>query len=68
MYKNSDLKITNEKWYKDYSLGQITIKDKIYTLMITENKRKAINNYNNNKFIDTQPFIIKNGEIINNKE
>jgi hypothetical protein len=60
---DSYLNLTHEKWFKSLSKGEITIKNQIYKLMPTSNKRKLI--YKNNKLIDTKPFIInKNKEII----
>jgi hypothetical protein len=44
------------------SLGLITIKDEIYSLTVTNNKRKLI--YKNNRFIDTAPLKLVNGENI----
>jgi hypothetical protein len=63
LIKNNKLNINQDKWYKDFSSGYINIKNEIYTLMITENKRKFIFD-NKNKFIDTIPYVIKNGELI----
>jgi len=31
-----------EKWHRNISDGNITIKNEIYTLMITDNKRKLV--------------------------
>jgi hypothetical protein len=65
LIKNSKLPINQEKWYRSISDGGITIKDEIYTLMLTENKRKLIYN-NNNIFENTLPFIINNEDMIEN--
>ena len=56
--KDEKYLISQEKWYKDLSNGQIKINNEIYTLMVTSNKREAIYD-NNNYLIDTRPFIIK---------
>ncbi|KAG1717180.1 DNA polymerase type B, organellar and viral-domain-containing protein [Suillus lakei] len=61
--KDNKLIINQDKWYKSISEGKITIKDEIYTLMVTENKRKLI--YDNNKLIETKPLIINDTQIIN---
>lgn len=62
--KNSKLEKQQEKWYKDISSGKISIKDQIYTLKVTGNKRELI--YDNNKLINTKPIRINNKkEIIN---
>ena len=47
----------NEIWYKDISKGQIIVKDEIYTLSVTDNKRQLIYDGNNN-FVDTKPIHI----------
>jgi hypothetical protein len=59
--KDNSLSLNQEKWFKDLSEGNISIKDQLYTLIPTENKRQLI--YNNNKLIDTKPFIIKDDKI-----
>jgi hypothetical protein len=56
--KNTKLELKQEKWYRDFENGIINIKDEIYTLVITNNKRKLIYD-KNNKFIDTQPLKLK---------
>ena len=61
--KDKKLIIEQDKWYKDIARGNITIKNEIYTLMLTENKRKIIFD-SNNKFIDTKPLILEKGSII----
>ena len=55
---NKKLEKPNQKWYKSLSKEQITIKDEIYTVSITENKRKLIFD-KNNYFIDTKPITLK---------
>ena len=57
LYKDSYLKTHNEKWYKSLSQGSITIRDEIYTLSVTENKRELIRD-KDNIFIDTKPIIV----------
>ncbi len=54
---NTKLEKPNQKWYKSLSKGQITIKDEIYTVSITENKRNLIFD-ENNYFIDTKPIVL----------
>nr|QWL17553.1 DNA-directed DNA polymerase [Chroogomphus rutilus] len=61
--RNNKLNINQDKWYKSLSRGGITIKEEIYTLMVTENKRNLI--YENNKFIDTKPLTLNDTKIIN---
>ena len=60
--KNSKLELNQDKWFKSISEGNISIKNSLYTLIVTENKRQLI--YDNNKLIGTKPFIIdRNKEI-----
>ena len=54
--KDSKLELNQEKWFKSISDGDITIKDQIYTLTSTDNKRELI--YSDNLLINTKPFII----------
>lgn len=55
--------LNQEKWYKSLSEGTITLKDQIYTLQVTENKRKLV--YYDDYLIRTEPFIVSGKEIIN---
>lgn len=54
--------VSQEKWYRDISTGSITISNEVYSLMITENKRKLI--YIDGKFKSTEPLKILNDKII----
>jgi len=63
LYKNSSLEINHEKWYKSLEDSTITVKDQIYTLKVKDNKRKLIYDQNN-KLINTKPYIIKNDKLI----
>jgi|SRR5882672_552883 len=60
LVKDSKLEISQDKWYRDMSVGQVSIKKDIYTLIVTDNKRKLIYDLNN-KFIGTEPLLLKNG-------
>jgi hypothetical protein len=60
--KDQKLEIKQEKWYSDISNGIFHIKDEIYTLMVTDKKRKLIFN-ENSEFIDTAPIKLKNGVL-----
>ena len=51
------LTLHHDKWFRSLIDSKITIKDQIYNLITTENKRELI--YNNNIAINTKPFIIK---------
>jgi len=58
--------LTHEKWFRSLEDGNITIKDSIYTLSVTNNKRKNI--YVNNIFTNTKPFTIdENKNIVDNE-
>jgi hypothetical protein len=54
--KDKSLEITNEKWFKSIQTSQITIRDQIYTLKVTDNKRNLV--YKEDKLVDTQPIIL----------
>jgi hypothetical protein len=65
LYKHSFIEKFQLKWLKNFSEGDIKIREDLYTLKVTENKRKLIYD-SNNKFIGTIPFVInKFKEIIN---
>lgn len=63
LIKDNKLVISQEKWYKNLSEGNIQIKKELYTLMITDNKRQLIFD-NNNQFIDSKPLKLKNNQVI----
>ena len=65
--KNNKVEIKQKKWYSDISEGIFHVKDEIYTLMVTENKRKLLYD-ENNFFYGTIPFHLYNGEIVNLKK
>jgi hypothetical protein len=60
--KNAILEIPQEKWHRYFDQGQITIKNEMYTLMATDNKRELIYD-ENNKIVDTRPLYLDQGEI-----
>lgn len=59
LIKNKSVEIKQEKWYRNIPLGNINIKQEIYTLMVNNLKRKLIYD-ENNKFIDTTPIYLNN--------
>ena len=61
--KNKKIEIHHDKWYKNIKLGNITIKDDLYTLMATDNKRKLVYN-EKNILIDTKPLVLESNKII----
>ena len=62
LIKDANLKINQEKWYRNISEGNIKILPEIYTLMINNQKRSLIYDYTN-KFVDTKPITLNNGKI-----
>ena len=64
LHKDNFLELEQEKWYKSLENANIEVLKQIYTLKVTDNKRKLI--YKNNILIDTEPYIInEKKEIIN---
>ena len=51
------LELRHDKWFKSLSDGSITIKEQIYNLISTENKRKLIRD-DSGKIIRTEAFKI----------
>jgi hypothetical protein len=56
LVKDKSLELIHEKWFRNISEGNIKIKNQIYTLLPTENKRKLI--YVNSILNETKPFVI----------
>lgn len=56
LIKDNNLELKQDKWFSSIREGNITIKEQLYTLIPTENKRTLI--YSNNKFVNTKPFTI----------
>ena len=65
LIKNSELSIFNEKWHRNFSEGNIDIKKEFYTLMVTGNKRIPI--YENDLFINTKPYTLNKGIIVDDE-
>jgi DNA polymerase elongation subunit (family B) len=56
--KDSDLKLTQDKWFKSLAEGSIQILEQTYSLKVTANKRKLI--YNSEQIlVNTSPILIK---------
>jgi hypothetical protein len=51
------------KWFKNLELGEINVKDQLYTLKITNSKRKMLLD-KDGVFIDTIPYILNNGKLL----
>ena len=64
LYKNTTITKYQEKWYRKWEEGKIYIRNEIYSLIVTDNKRQLI--YDScSKLVSTRPFIYINGEIVN---
>ena len=61
--KDFKLEYNQDKWYRNFTEGKITIKNQIYTIMITNNKRQIIFD-ENNIFTDTKPLYVNNNNDI----
>ena len=66
LQKDETLTLNQERWFKNLQDGTITIKEQLYSLAVTGNKRRL--NYNNGILIATKPFILDGSNIINNKD
>jgi hypothetical protein len=64
--KDKNLELNNNKWFKNKSEGEIEIKDQIYNLVVTDNKRKL--KYYYGKFLKTEPYVINEENDIINKD
>jgi hypothetical protein len=60
--KDAVLQKHQSKWFRNLSEGQINILEQIYTLKVTENKRKLI--YRNSKLVSTQSYKIDKSKDI----
>jgi len=61
LIKQSLLQKMQTKWIKNISMGHISIVNELYTLKVTDNKRKLI--YINNKLNNTIPYSIRDKEL-----
>ena len=60
--KESFIQKLQIKWRKNLEEGNISVINQLYTLKVTDNKRKLIYD-NNNKLVLSIPYVIKNTEI-----
>jgi len=67
LYKNEKMEVEQTKWYRHFDKGYISLKEELYTLRITSNKRELIYD-SNGKFVDTKPFELNDGRLIKNEE
>ena len=58
LQENAKRELNIDKWYKNLSLGEIHIKNQIYTLKITDNKRNLLYDFMG-RLIKTTPKLIK---------
>ena len=64
LYRESFLEKFQNKWRKNISDGNISVNNQLYTIKVTDNKRKLIYD-ENNKLINSVPYVINdNKEII----
>ena len=63
--QDETLTLNQERWFKKLQDGTITVKEQLYSLTVTGNKRELI--YNNGILVGTKPFVL-NGEVINNNK
>jgi hypothetical protein len=61
--KDSQFILNQEKMFHDIENASISLKKQIYTLKITENKRKLI--FHNNILVNTKPFNVFFDKITN---
>jgi hypothetical protein len=60
LLKDSKLDLNQEKWFKSISDGSISVKNQIYSLMATDNKRQLI--YDKHMLLGTKPYTIDNSK------
>jgi hypothetical protein len=56
LIRDHKIELHHDKWFRKLSEGKINIKDQIYTLISTDNKRKFI--YDHNKIVGTKPIFL----------
>ena len=62
LYKDAFLEKHQTKWFRNISEAQINVLEQVYTLKVTENKRKLI--YTNNKLVGTKAYRITKSKVI----
>jgi hypothetical protein len=65
LYKDNTREFEQNKMYRYFDKGYISVQNECYTLKVTSNKREVIYN-SNGKFIDTKPFELVEGKIKRN--
>ena len=66
LYKDSDIKINQHKWFKKLSEGSIAVVEQCYTVKHNSNKRELIydDNYKSKDLlmVATKPYVLSNEE------
>ena len=62
LLENKSLNLLQEKWYRNLSLGVLEIRQEIFTLMVTENKRKLLFQ-SKKEYMKTLPLVLVKGEL-----
>ena len=63
LVKNNKLILNQDKWYKHFSQGNITVKNELDTLTHESGKRKPVYD-ENNKFINTKSLVLRDGLLL----
>jgi hypothetical protein len=66
LFKDSNIQITQNKWFKHLDKGNISILEQIYTLKATGNKRDLVYN-DEDKLIGSTPLHLVDGELFKNQ-
>lgn len=64
LFKNAFIEKTHTKWFRSLSNAEIQLLEQVYTLKVTDNKRRLI--YKKGKLINTIPYIINEDKNIVN--
>jgi hypothetical protein len=62
LVKDALLQKHQTKWFRNLSEAQINILDQVYTLQVTDNKRKLL--YKNSKLVGTEAYRIEKAKEI----
>jgi len=65
LYKDNYLVKSQVKWFRHIDQGNISVIEQLYTLKVTDNKRKLI--YKNNKLVGTKAYKIDSSKIIDSE-
>jgi hypothetical protein len=56
LLKDSKLELNQVKWFRSIGEGTISVKNQVYTLMATDNKRQLI--YDKHMLVGTKPYTV----------